>query len=347
MLSLDSALRTLAASDNGKTKQLRRRNVRSDDSGDQVTESEDVPHTVARTNNSPVNQAKLLINLTEITGLLSGALYGSEKSVPEDDVIVKLKKMDLLNYISTLTKTMTVIASVNNINEPQYKTMIPPDSCEPDSLCKAAATLDSHKLRLLLSISTISMKDLNSYSQLLLAQQSEYRRKHRRSYPLNENENGVFTPSDLDSLKFVDDNSLISEIFAPILSINQYFHVLRAFTHESVTSGRTSSKLLSMIGKYALKTETFRLSYNNGESYDYAKQNVLNFLDEDTLYEIALKANISELIVLGTEHYNLDKEVVLQTLYALFGVAYFVLGKEGLHYLNDYFKWKNHTARSW
>jgi hypothetical protein len=261
-----------------------------------------------------------------------------------DDNYQRLPIDDIHKFIRTVTKVLDYIGPTSRFDEPVYRMIVAPESCDATSLSRAAATLNMTKIRMLLSSSRISLTDINSYAQLLLAQQDEYRRAHRRSLPIDETAAGIYTPSEDEANRFVDDNPEVYTNFASNLRVEEYFHLTKAFTHESATDGKTSSKLLSMIGKYALKVTTYRMCYMNGESYPLAKERIYKFLEEDKLYAQAIALNLQNYIILDSEYYNSDKEIVLQTLYAIFGVFYSVQGESGIISLNKLIQWFDVSA---
>lgn len=286
---------------------------------------------------SASEQSQLIQGLTSIISLFSTMLANtSDKGNP-----LTVTSSDAYEHIKVLSKSLDIVVTSSAKDTPIIRNIIPPEDCEPGSLSRSAATLDMHKIKLIMSASSLTTIDLHSYAELLQSEQEKFRRKHRRSYPLDESSMGIYTPSDADSIKFVDDNATISDMFGLELAADQYFHVLKAFTHESATEGRTSSKLLSMIGRYALKMATYRLSYSNGEPYEYAKATVYNLLDEDLLYDQFIKLKLHDLIIVGPDCFNHDKEIVLQTLYAIFGFTYFLNGINGMINLNRYIQWSN------
>lgn len=291
-------------------------------------------------NNSVSTHSEVTLGLST---MLQSLTVLNARSTNDNDQL-KIATPDLHDYIRIITKTLDFIGPTSRSNDPVYRTIVPPESCDAASLSRAAATLDITKIRMLLASSRISMTDINSYAQLILAEQDEYRRAHRRSLPIDDNAAGIYMPSEDESNRFVDDNPEVFTNFASDLRVEEYFHLLKAFTHESATEGKTSSKLLSMIGKYSLKLTTYRMCYMNGESYSLAKERVFKYLDEDKLYDQALSLNLPNFIILGPEHYSSDKEIVLQTLYAIFGLYYAVQGESGIIHLNKLVRWFDISA---
>jgi len=210
----------------------------------------------------------------------------------------------------------------------------------------SASDLDDEKIKMLLASSSIETSDIRRYLTLLKVARDGMKKKE---IAVRMHEQAKAAKVSL--IPLVGDDILISDIPANAtrlkevkalcrIELNSTYDVLllRALTHDSFYGGRESNRLLAYIGDAAAKLYASSAMMEVGHSVADVSAHMSSIQSNTHMRDMAVSLDIhtKSRVASGVD---CTARSIAATLYeAIIGVVFLADGMDGLHVLNDTFK---------